>query len=332
MEKSPDIKLFNNLEVHYWFVDDSHTMDAFIYNKCEYELLGIARELGKTFRVELFLETEPLAEGGLKHWLRIALKKENKNASITVALISGLFLSVIFTPISTSISKVAEIFIERMFEDKELKELEKHKLKLEIAKLKQEVSVGIAAIDSNNIIKKKKSNFYETLNSYPKVTKVSFLTIDRQKNSTSQEYTIHKQDFDEYILTTDELEPTEHDNAIIEIISPVLKKGKYKWMGIYEGEPVPFSMRSTEFKQLVQSGKIQFKNGTSINCQLTIKKKIDSEGIERIISIEVNRVNHYFENDKPIETSEGRQHRHQKEADKAQLKLFAKKEDEDEQN
>jgi hypothetical protein len=94
-------------------------------------------------------------------------------------------------------------------------------------------------------------------------------------------------------------------------------------MGIYSGNPIPFNMKSNEFKTLIQTGKIQFKNGTSINCFIVIRKKVDNEGLEKIIGYDVLRVNNYFENDKPIETPEGKHHRQKKEAEKQQLNLFS---------
>jgi hypothetical protein len=87
-------------------------------------------------------------------------------------------------------------------------------------------------------------------------------------------------------------------------------------------------MKSNEFKTLVQTGNIEFKNGSSINCQLIVHKKIDNEGIEKIVKYEVIRVNEYFENDKPIETNEGKNYRQKKEADERQYDLFNENDDE----
>lgn len=312
----------NAIEVHYWFRDGSHLMDAYIQNRCEYELLGILKEISNTFKFEIIVETEPFDNGGLRRWFRLASREENRKATITTALITALLTAVIITPLSTSISKLTEKVIEKIFEDPEIKVLEKEKLKLEIEKLKQETGQNIQSLENNNVVKKKRSNFYDFLEKYPKVDKVTFTVSDNNK-TTIDEKTVIRTSFKEFILVSDELEPEEYDDVVIEIISPVLKKGNYKWIGIYKGEPVPFSMNSKEFKELVQQGQVQFKNGTSINCSLTIKKKVNNEGVEKVANIEVNRVNHYFENDKPIETPEGRTHRKKKEAEKQQLKIFA---------
>lgn len=319
----------NTFEVHYWFNDNSHLMDAYVQNRCEYELLGILKEISNTFKMQIIVETEPLDNGGLKRWFRLATKEESKKATVTTALITALLTTVLITPLSTTISRLTEEAIEKMFEDPELKDFEKQKLMLEIEKLKQETGNNIQTLDRNNVVKKKKSNFYEALDKYQKIYKVTFANTDNNKIPI-EEKSVERQAFKGFILVTDELEPEDYDDVVIEIISPVLKNGKYKWMGIYKGEPVPFSMKSKEFKELVQQGQVQFKNGTSINCSLTIIKKMDNEGLEKISNIEVNRVNYYFENDRPIETPEGRSHRKKKEAEKQQLNLFASKNNADE--
>lgn len=302
----------NTLELHYWLNDDSHSMDAFIQNKCEYEFLGVLKELCSLFDAEIVIETEPLAEGGIVRWFKILSKKDRK--SIVVGVIAGLAVAVFVTPISTSIGKATEILIERIFEDKELKELEKANLKLDIELKKQKR-------EESNIIAKKRSNFYETLESYPKVKQFSISIENADKVSFTEEKIVNKGNFKEFILVSDDLEPTEIDDAIIEIISPVLKKGNYKWMGIYNGEKISFNMKSNEFKTLVQIGEIEFKNGSSIDCFLKIRKRIDNEGIESIIGYDVIRVNQYFENENPIETPEGKKYRQQKEAEKLQMRL-----------
>lgn len=312
----------NTIELHYWWEDKSHSMDAFVQNKCEYDFLGVLKEIAATFNVEIVIETEPLADGGLRRWFKLISKEENKKATITIALIVALATGVFITPITTSISKVTEKLIEEIFEDKEVKQLEKEKLKLEIEKLRLEIEEKNQVLKQNNIIKRKRSNFYESLDNYPKVDRVSFMIQDTNKEQVKQESTVLRKEFKNFILISDDIEPIEKENAIIEIISPVLKKGNYKWMGIFNGEIILFNMKSNEFKTLIQTGTIQFKNGTSINCFLEIKKKIDNEGIEKISGYDVLRVNNYFENDKPIETPEGKFHRQKKEADKQQLKLF----------
>lgn len=308
----------NTLELHYWFEDNTHSMDAVIQNKCEYELLGILKEISTVFEVEIKIETEPLAEGGLRRWFKVISQEENKKATITTAIIVALVTVILTTPVS----KISDKLIDKIFEDKELKELEKEKLKLEIKKLKQETDKNYQLLNHNISIKKRKSNFYESLEKCNKVAQVSFSMENGLKELVAEEKFVSRKTFKEFILVSDDLKPLEIENAVIEIISPVLKKGTYKWMGIYNGSTVQFNMKSTEFKTLVQSGSIEFKNGSSINCFLQIRRKVDNEGLEKIVGYDVLRVNHYFENDKPIETPEGKHYRQKEESNKQQLSFW----------
>ncbi|MFC3813278.1 hypothetical protein [Lacihabitans lacunae] len=313
----------NTIQLHYWFGDSSHEMNAFVQNKCEYEFLGIIKEISNHFGCEVIIETSPLTEGGLQRWFKVLSKTENSKAIITTAVITSIATQIFINPLG----KLSEKFIEKIFEDKEkiaqeesIRSKEEEKLDLEIRELKSKSLKNLDTLSSNNLLKKKRSNYYEALEKYPKVIKVSF-------NHTNSNFEIiqgevNRNEFQKYILATDDLPSIKVDNAIIEIISPVLKKGKYKWMGIYNGESIPFNMKSVEYKIMIQSGEIKFVNGTSINCLLEIRRKIDSEGVEKIVSYDVLRVNSYFENEKPIETPEGKKHRKAKERSEKQLKLF----------
>ncbi|WBV55924.1 hypothetical protein PFY10_17075 [Chryseobacterium daecheongense] len=305
----------SRLEIHYWFNDNTHTMDAIVQNRCEYEVLGIIKEVAKIYSLNISIETEPFGEGGLKRWLKVISKEENKKATISTAIITALLSVILIVPLT----KISEKFIDKIFEDTEMSDLQKEKLKLEIDKLKKENSVNIL---ENPVIKKRKSNFYETLEKYPKVDKISFEVTDENKSRIQNERVVKKNEFKEFILISDDLDPIEIEDAIIEIISPVLKKGHYKWTGYLNGEPINFNMKSNEFKTLVQNGKIEFKNGSSINCALIVKKKIDNDGAVKITGYDVIRVNHYFENEKPIETKEGKNHRQKKDYEKNQPNLF----------
>jgi len=308
----------NTIEIHYCFNDTTHSMDAFVLNKCNYEAINIIKEVARLLSVEIVVETEPFGEGGLRAWFKVLAKEEKKKAIILTAIVSSLCTTLLVAPVA----KITETVIEKIFEDGELKDLEKEKLQLEIEKLKQEINKNKESIDNNIVIRKRKSNFYDTLNNYPKITEVQFVSKDENKQIIYTDQTVQKNDFNKFILVTDDLDPLEIEDAVIEIISPVLKKGNYKWRGIYNGEPIEFNMLSNEFKTSIQNGIIEFKNGFSINSALKIKRKVDNDGNVKCKGYEVIRVNSYFLNDNPIETAEGKKHRKQKEAEKLQPTLF----------
>jgi len=316
------------LQLHYWLKDESHSMDAFVHNKCDTEFLGVINEIATIIGVEISIETQPLEDGGLIRWFKFELNEKSKKDAIILAIVIAIITGVITTPVTTVLSEVIKEIIERVFEDPEIKKLEKEKLKLEIENLKKDLQLKNLEISENNKIKKRRSNFYEKAENYQKIEKISFAIADEQNQIIIKEHTIERYQFQNFIILSDDLNSIENENAIIEIISPVLKKGPFKWTGIYNGESIEFRMKSNEFKTLVQTGKVEFKNGSSIDCFLEIRRKIDTEGNEKIVGYDVHRVNKYFDNDKPIETPEGKFHRKKKEADKSQLSLYDEYDDE----
>ncbi|PQJ12916.1 hypothetical protein CJD36_003990 [Flavipsychrobacter stenotrophus] len=312
----------NAIELHYWFDDETHSMDALIQHKCEAQILSIIKTISKTFEVDIAIETEPLSNGGLKCWFKVVNKTEGKNATITVAIIISLLTTIIITPVGSSLTKILEKLIEAKFEDKELKELEKEKNRQEIENLKADTKQKTERLSNNTVVVKKRSDFYETLESYPKVIKVSFEIQNDKKEKVAPEYFITRQQFSGYVLASDALPEVSIDDATIEIISPVLKKGNYKWRGIYNGEVHSFNMKSNEFKSLVQTRQIEFKNGSAIKCALELQMALNSEGHKEVREYSIIRVNEYFENDVPVETPEGRSYKQKVAAEKNQLKLF----------
>lgn len=315
----------NRIQIHYLFEDDSHTIDANVFNKTEYEVLGLIKEIVTKLKLDVDIETEPIENGSIRSWLK--LKANNKNATIAdtikIAVVAGILTNVLATPVTTTMNTLITRGLERIFESKEIRELKEKKqieeLKLDIALLQQETQRLSASIDEN-VIKKRTSNFYQTLEPYKKVNQVSFCTATADKGIVDI-YDVPRQSFASFILKSDDLEPEIDEHAIIEIISPVLKKGKYKWTGYYSNGIISFSMQSEEFKDAVQSGEIGFKNGFTIDCVLEICKKIDDEGRVIPYKYNVKYINSYFENGLPIETAEGKKRRRKKEANKLQLEF-----------
>lgn len=314
----------NTIEIHYWLKDGSHSMDANVFNKCEYELLGIIKEISSALKVQIEIETMPLGQGGLKAWLKC---HEIKGNQVILSVVLFLCTEIAFTPITTSLEYLTNKVLEYIFEDPEIKALEKEKkkeeLKYDIAKLKRQTRLLTDSINENKI-KKKKSNYFESASKCKKIDKITISITDTYKESHSIPKEVMSKDFPLYIMTSDELEPDNDEQAIIEIVSPVLKKGKYMWVGIYNGNVIQFKMKSNEFKTLVQTGQVPFKNGSSIQCHLVTKKKINSEGEVIITGYEVMAVDSYFMNDTPIETPEGKRRRQKRTMEKKhqQLNLF----------
>ncbi|WP_321516008.1 hypothetical protein [Marinifilum fragile] len=171
----------NRLQLHYWFDNTSHSMDAIIQNKCEYDFLGVLQEIAHQFDVKVIIETEPLEDGGLIRWFKLLFDDKSKKDAVKVAIITALATTIFVTPITTSITKATEAIIEQIFADPEIKKLNKKKLKLEIENLEKDIQLKNQQLVNNNKIRKKKSNFYENLDKYPKVEKVTFTVANEYK-------------------------------------------------------------------------------------------------------------------------------------------------------
>lgn len=283
-------KEFNNVELHYWFDDETHTMDAFVQNKSELIFLSIIKQLADDFNCVIEIETFPLENGGLRRIFRVISKSEKKGCIITTAVLTSILTAVITTPITTSINAI----VSKIFEDTEKVELGKAKLRLEIEGLKldnqnkkeerdskeiKRENVTFGRLKNPNMLVKKRSDFYKEIDSYDKVSLVSIKASDSEGESVVPEIKVRKADFKKYIVEKEDIEPIIIDHACVEIIQPVLTKdASYKWRGIYLGKSISFDMQSNKFKTLVQTGLIEFKNGSSIDCQLRIKRKLTDEG------------------------------------------------------
>ena len=312
--------LANKLELHYYFEesDDSHTMNAFVRNRCEFELLQIYTELQKELELDVKIETEAYEEGGLTElWSFLA-----DNA---------IQITLLLTALSQVLSRVP--LRKSKLEKKDLKlSIEERKLNIKALKreLKEKEPEQITIqnlnliIDSNPKILKHLSNYFKQLYNYPKVKKISTTILSNNNTKIEEPKFISRTDFDKFIIESDELGSEIDENATIEIISPVLKKGKYKWKGVYNkiGEAVDFYMKDKIFKQSVIAEGIEFKNGTFIECVLEKSIKMNEVGEIYTSAYSVLTVlKKHYENIVE-ETPQGKKYRQEKEADKQQLKLF----------
>ena len=259
-------------QIHYYFDDDSHAMNAFVRNKAEKDMLEAIRQIGFLLDSELTIETEAYQEGGLKELLLIG------------------FLGTLHY-LSPSINDVITHYVTKDAEDREIdKKIKQETLKnlqLQNQKIEQEQELDeeIKSKLEDKQTVRYISNFYTKINNYEKVQKIGFKNLD----DDSEEYIVEREHFKNFILI-DNKEIIEDDNAGIEIISPILKEGKFKWKGLYSGEKIDFSMGDSGFKQEVISGKHTFSNGSFIECNLQITITYDEFGDEKRRSHSVKKV------------------------------------------
>lgn len=307
----------NRVEIHYYFSDESHSMNALIRNKCESYLLGILKEISSVINGRLLIETEAFAEGGLRE--KYVLKGKNEFLRAFAASVFHFVL-----PVEVNIEKV--VSEENKQETKQRIEKLRNDLKEYQRDNDYKIDMENAAIlfSSNLKIIKLKSNFFRQINNSEKVTKVSVRLVDTEGNYTSKANTINRKRFNTYMLVADTLKPERDEAALIEIISPVLKTGSYKWRGIYvqSGKTINFAMKDNDFKNDVISQSIPFKNGTRIECILESTRKMNEFGETVVTGYSVITVNKKVDDQVVVETTQGKTARKKKEVQMQQLDLF----------
>lgn len=307
----------SKIELHYFFSDTSHSITALIRNKCELNLLGIFKEITSILGARIQVEAEAHTPGGLIDYYLLR-GKSDFSRSITAAIFHYVL------PL--------EVDIEKAVNDEDKDEIRKRVDKLR-KELKESEREDANLIDMNNVavlfrnnlkIIKLKSNFFRQLNNSEKVTKLSVQQIMNDNNAVGKPNVINRKKFDTYMLVADTLKPETDQNAIIEIISPVLKVGNYKWKGIYKsiGRTVNFVMKDEDFKNEVINQGTLFKNGTRIECKLEITRKMSEFGEVTVTGYSVTTVSKKLDGDASADIVHARPVKKKKEAEQKQLDLF----------
>lgn len=256
--------LKTKFELHYYLKENSHAMNAFVRNKAEKDFLEAVKRIGELLDSELQIETEAYQEGGL----------------IEILTFSGFIIDRVLNYLSPSLNDIITHYATRNTQseklDNKIKELTIKNLQLDSKKKELEIEEQINKKLDDKLTKKYISNFYKRIDSYDKVEKIGYKSLEKD----GLEYIVDRKDFKSFILHND-ITISEDDDAMIEIISPVLKEGKYNWRGRYKNEKIDFSMAASKFKQEVIEGKHKFSNGSLINCHLEIKVTFDELGDEK---------------------------------------------------
>jgi hypothetical protein len=302
------------LQLHYFLKEELHSVDAFINNKAEYELLRIFKEVTSILELEgeLQFETIAIEEGGIKAFYKLISKKKNKRKIKNALLYSAGILSVI----------ISDVVSDQLKTDHEYEKLKKEEIQLQIEKLKrdledekttedktliiQNLSVFIGETDK---IKFFKSNFYSTLLKEEKIEQVSTQRLNENLEPITNENIVARKDFDKFILHSVDIDPDFRESEKIEIVSPVLKKGNMKWKGIYNEKPIRFYMRDEEFLTSVINKEISFSNGTSVKADIEFEQKMNDDGDIEIGTISISNITDVIEDSKIIETKRKKRNR-----------------------
>lgn len=162
------IEKSNRLQFHYYFRDDSHSINSILRNECEKEIIYIFKEISETLGLQLELETLPTEEGGFKETWKF-LGKNSAQISLIVSI-----AAIVISRFPTENKELTTLQIENLKLDNELKRKELDRLNLEFLQdddeINQETIVdSVELVNKNYKVSWRKSNLYKKLNSYQKV-------------------------------------------------------------------------------------------------------------------------------------------------------------------
>jgi hypothetical protein len=323
----------DRFQIHYYLANDSHSIDAFVRNKCEAELLAIFQEVCATLGTSIRIESVPYEQGGLREYWKVY--GENTVQINTTLAVLALLISVI----STALSRIPVSDQEKDEREKTIQELtiEEKRLAIEekrinLERLRKEMKDGQPKLETiekaaksaefNLKIQSRRSNFYRQLSNYEKVTAVGFSAVEASGKDVLREHLVPRSDFRKYVLVDSSLPTETVDGATIEIVAPVLKEGNYKWKGIYEDKSISFFMTDAEFKNAVLLEQVAFQHGSCINCVLHIHRKFDEIGEVEITGYSVVTVLDKTDGGQTNETPQGKKHRAHKKFIQDQRGLF----------
>lgn len=308
------------LEVHYHLANGSHSMDAEIRNKCEAETLAVFQYIAESLGFDVEFETSAWSEGGLKETWKIITKKDHVAFAGLLVALASLILAIYNSPpkpnpelerqqieINNLTIREKTLVVEQLTEQKAERLVLRRRL---VPPPSPNVDVPDAvpkriSLQTDMKVITRRSNFYKMLLPYQKVTGVGFAVIPFSGRPSNQTY-VPRAEFVRFIRQTDKLPTLVVHNAVIEIVSPVLREGDIQWKGIWGGKTIGFAMKDRVFKGQVMRKEVKFQHGDAIGCVLHIERKTNEVGDEVVSGYTVKVVSVLINGEQITETARGR--------------------------
>jgi hypothetical protein len=295
-------------------------MDAKTFNQCEAKVISIIEKIIGTLELDANIKFVVRKDGGIRNIIRLDPKTPVDRWAVEI-IKAGIFGGIITTIVSQAITKSPTEITPPTADIQTLDNIINQPLPQNYdknTKTPQQMANAILSnlhkINDNDEIKKDlqkdQSELYRKLKSDNSATAISVETIKPLDNG-EVEYVEHakveRQQFNDFILDTEHLEPLVIDDAVIEIISPVLTdNGRYKWRGAYNGSAIDFYMSDKDVKQNITNGFISFKANMKIIGKLEIHRKRNQVGEEAITNYVMKDVFDIIEVEgKVIKTNKG---------------------------
>jgi hypothetical protein len=141
------IEKSNRLQFHYFFKDESHSIDSILRNECEKEILYIFKEVSETLGLKINIESLPTEEGGFKETWKLLGKN-----SVQITLIASV-AAIVISRFPVENKELTKLQIENLKLDNEIKRKELEKLNLDFLQTDNELNQKIV-VDSVKLVNK----------------------------------------------------------------------------------------------------------------------------------------------------------------------------------
>lgn len=319
MEREFDMENVGYFEAHYYLGRPEHQINAVVRNKCEAELLAVLNETATLLGIDASLLAEAYEEGGFRDFWKVI--SDNAPALTILVLVAQLVVTAV--PLFEGDNDDLEGELTRLrIEEKKL-QIEKLKREFQESENRSEIIEKASKVVGSSLkVIKRRSNFYTHLEKYHEVTKIGFTSHSAARVPLEEERQVPRDEFRNFILSTNKLKSETDEEAVVEIVSPVLKEGRYKWKGVYLDEVISFEMQDSNFRDAVLLENIPFQHGTLIVCVLVINRELDEFGEIRITGYAVTTVIEKIDGVLIYQTPQGKKYKHAKKQAESQGELF----------
>lgn len=250
-------KIVLDLSLHYYLYEEGrHTMDAFVYNKCEAQILAAIQHLSKYVDTTLTVDVSVRQEGGVIDCLKVIFNKDSIAGGV-VALLLNHTINLFFNKEQNTLAST----------EKRIEIIEKIK---NSAVSEEEAEL---LVQSDATLSKCVSAYYKHLQTEPMVKSVSSQLTSSDVDMEPVLSTLERTEFDKKIVKTEKLEEINHVlSTTVNVISPILIPMQHpKWRCSYNGEEIVVEINDDAFLDQVYNKEVKFETGTSLTCDLDIK-------------------------------------------------------------
>lgn len=296
-------------------------MDAVLLNKCEAEAQSAFLHIAERLGFDVVLEATTATEGGYRQIWKFV--RNPKNLGVTTVLATALIGggTIATSLLSALVTAAVSIWVAPPKPDPVLEALQAELLRKSIEEKSLEIKAKTLAyeqaleqrskqsqqepppqptqggspqqaeqkdatppsLQTDAKVVTRRTNFYKLLLPYHRVTGIGYGWKANDSEPISEHKYIDRAQFIDFIRPVEEIEPRIINDAVVEIVAPVLRSSEMKWKGIFEGASIAFEMKDSDFKAGVLSKGVQFQSGDPIVCLLHVKYKINEVG-ERVVA------------------------------------------------